>query len=371
MRSICFAWVILITMTKSDIVKNRLSNLQISKSTCQTPEQIVSLLGAIQSQDYSGASWAVGLRLKGAHHSQIDRAFDAGKILRTHALRPTWHFVSPEDIRWMIELNAPQVKKIMNYYNKKLELNDRLFAKSNTLIAGFLKGRNFQTRTEIGKLLNRNGIQATGQRLGHIVGWAELDGIICSGPRRGKQFTYALVSEVAPDAKSIPREKSISKLARIFFTTRGPATVRDFSKWSGLNMADSRQGLDEIKTELELLVIGENRYYFSRATRKNTPAPPLALLLPNYDEYISSYSDYSVISEPGQRKNLDQIGNAAFWNHVIIRGMVAGSWRRIFKPKEVEIELALQMEITPEEKKAVEKEADKFSEFWGLKVKLL
>lgn len=357
-------------MIKSDIPAIRLLNQQLTQTKFKTPKDLVKYLGAVQSQDFTGAKWALGLRLQNSSDEEIDKAFNEGKILRTHAVRPTWHFVTPEDLGWITKLNAPQVKKIMSYYYKQLDITPSVINKSNSIIANALKNKNFLTRTEIEKKLAQGGIKAHGQKLGHIVGEAELDLIICSGPKKGKQFTYALVDEVTPQTKTISREDSLSKLAEIFFNSRGPATIKDFSKWSGLSMVDSRNGLDSVKSKLKSETIEGKEYYFQNFKPSAISHPPSALLLPNYDEYISSYADYTIISEPTHRKNLDLKGNALFWNHLIINGMVVGSWKRVFKPKTVEIELAPFRHLTKAEKEALEKETEKYEHFLGLEVQL-
>lgn len=355
-------------MLITDIPRLRLQNQQIIRPQFTRPEDLVKYLGAVQSQDFIGAKWALGLRLNNSSDAEIEKAFNEGKILRTHALRPTWHFVTPQDLKWLTKLNEPQVKRIMNYYNKKLDLTDTLFNKSNTIIAKALKNKNFLTRTELAKIINESGIKASGQRLGHIVGWAELDLIICSGPKKGKQFTYALVDEVTPKTKDFSRDESLSKLAEIFFKTRGPATINDFAKWSGLSMADSRSGLNSVKSKLYSEIIEGKEYYFPASLQPVTDTLQ-PLLLPNYDEYISSYSDYSIISEPNHRTNLDKIGNAAFWNHIIINGMVVGSYRRTFTKDTILIELAPLRDLAKIEKDALENEAEKYGEFMNLTVK--
>lgn len=355
-------------MKLTDIPALRLLNQQITHTKFTKAEDLVKYLGTIQSQDFMGAKWAIGVRVPGSTDEQIDKLFNEGKILRTHALRPTWHFVDPEDIKWITELNAPQVKRIMNYYNKILNLDEKLFTKTHSIISKALKNKNFLTRTELAKKLEESGIKASGQRLGHIVGWAELDLVICSGPKKGKQFTYALVDEVAPNAKSFGRDESLKKLAKIFFETRAPATLKDFSKWSGLSMTDCRNGTNENK--LKSKVIEGKEYFFSSQIPDSKYQIPNTLLLPNYDEYISSYSDYSIISEPNHRKNLDKIGNAAYWNHIIINGMVVGSWKRTFGKKSVEVTLAPFRDLSKIEKENLENEAKKFAKFYNLKLEL-
>jgi hypothetical protein len=355
-------------MLFTDIPFYRLINQQLIGSKFKKPEDVVGYLGAVQSQDFFGAKWALGLRLPGSTDLEIEKAFNEGRILRTHALRPTWHFVLPEDLRWIMELNAPQVKKIMSYYNRKLDLTETIFENTNSIIAKSLKGKNFLTRSELSKELSENGFKVSGQKLGHIVGWAELDNIICSGPKKGKQFTYALVSERTPEVKKIFRDEALSKLAQIFFKSRGPATIKDFSKWSGLSMMDSKKGLRLTKSKFETEKIEGKEYYFSPNLSPATSPLSPALLLPNYDEYISSYADFSMISTPETRKNLDKIGNAVFWNHIIINGMIAGSWRRIFNSKNITIEFIFLKTLTKQEKQTLEKEAEKLGKFYNLKI---
>src|SRR5436190_19067306 len=98
------------------IARDRLRHQHLSAPRFTRPEAVVKWLGAVQAQDYAGAKWALGLRMRSATDAFVERALDAGKILRTHVLRPTWHFVTPADIRWMLALTAPRVKARMAVY---------------------------------------------------------------------------------------------------------------------------------------------------------------------------------------------------------------------------------------------------------------
>ena len=165
----------------------------------------------LQSQDYAGAKWALAMRSRNATDATIERAFAEGSIVRTHVLRPTCHFVTPADIRWMLALTAPRVKAAMAYYDRKLELDDALFRRSNAAIVQALRDGKQLTRTEIGDVLRRAGINVTGsQRLGHLLLRPELEGIVCSGARRGKQFTYALLEGALPRAAALSRDEALS-----------------------------------------------------------------------------------------------------------------------------------------------------------------
>src|SRR5690242_18357747 len=249
-------------MTNLDIAQQRLHNQLITRQTFEKPDDVVKWLCAVQAQDYAAAKWAVGLRLQDATDESIEQAFADGTILRTHVMRPTWHFVAPADIRWLLELTAPRIKATMAYYDRQLGLDDALYAHCNEIITRALEGGKHLTRAEQGKALAEAGIVVEGQRLSHIVSHAELDAVACSGPRRGKQFTYALLAERAPTAKTLPRDEALAELTRRYFTSHGPAKVRDFAWWSGLTMADARAGLEMVGADLGHEEIAGQTYWF-------------------------------------------------------------------------------------------------------------
>ena len=228
-----------------DLIRRRLANQHLAASTLRSPAEIVAWFGAMQAQEYPAARWALGLRARGLDDAAVAQAFDDGAILRTHAMRPTWHFVAPADIRWMQALTGPRVQALNAYYARKNELDGKTVARSRggdrtRRSAG---GRH-RTRPELAAALGKAGIPAAGQRLAYLMMSAELDQVICSGPRRGKQFTYALLDERAPRARVLPRDEALGELTRRYFTSHGPATLRDYVWWSGLTMKDARRGVE-------------------------------------------------------------------------------------------------------------------------------
>ncbi|MBI1879201.1 MAG: AlkZ family DNA glycosylase [Chloroflexi bacterium] len=276
-------------MTNLDIMHRRLNNQHLAGAAFEKSEEVVAWQGAVQAQDYAGAKWAVGQRVQGADDAAVERAFNEGSILRTHVMRPTWHFVTPADIRWLLALTAPRVHAVNATMYRQLELDDTLFRRSNTAIAQALEGGQYLTRTALGAVLAQAGIVAEGLRLGYIVHRAELDAIVCSGPRHGKQFTYALLDERAPQAKTLERDEALAALTKRYFTSHGPAMAQDFAWWSGLTLADVRKGLDMVKAALIQEAVDGQTYWLS-PDRPVVKAPsPTAYLLPNYDEYLISY----------------------------------------------------------------------------------
>lgn len=357
-------------MNLSDITYLRLHNQSLAEPRFEKPKDVVGWLAAVQAQDYAAAKWALGLRMQHATDEIIEKSLNEGEILRTHVMRPTWHFVLPEDIRWMLELTAPQVKKLLAPYNRKLGLDDKLFAKSNAAIAKALKGNTYLTRQELKKVLEGIGIKTDVQRLAHIVMWAELDGLICSGPRREKQFTYALLEERVPRVKKLNRDGALAKLVLKYFTSHGPAQIKDFAWWSGLSIKDAEEGLDAVKSQFTQEVTDNKTYYTSkRSLPKTCNLQPSALLLSVYDEYTIAYKDRSGISDARDIEKMILMGNA-LTAVIIIDGKVAGTWKREIKKDSVVVMLQTFRKLAGAEKKALSAAATRYGDFINLPVML-
>ena len=349
-------------MVATTIAYRRLAQQRLARDQVSTPEEIVAWLGAVQAQDYQGAKWALYLRMHDATDEAIERAVADGTILRTHVMRPTWHFVTPADIRWMQALTAPRVNAWSARMYRLHELDDALFARSNEVLAKALQGRRHLSRTEIGAALAEAGIAATGLRLGLIVMRAELDAVVCSGPRRGKQFTYALVDERAPHARSLGRDEALAELTRRYFTGHGPATARDFAWWSGLTVADARAGIEMVSAELAQEVIDGRTYWLTAMTPPAAELAQTAFLLPTYDELLVGYAGFDETRRGGRPSGA--VG--AYDGTVAIGGRVAGSWRRTFQKGTVAIEVTPFAPLTAAEREAVEAEAQRYGAFAGM-----
>jgi len=174
-------------MTTADLLRLRLQKQYLEPTRQRNIREVVSHFGAMQSQDYHGGKWAIAQRTSGITSTQIDDTFAKGTILRTHVMRPTWHFVAAEDVNWMLALTGPRVNTLSAHYYRQLELDDAAFAKANTVLIQTLQGKAYKTRTELGKALTDAGFDVhVPVRLIYILVHAELDGLICSGPLREK-----------------------------------------------------------------------------------------------------------------------------------------------------------------------------------------
>jgi len=211
-------------MQANDIAHLRMQNQQITATKFSSPGELVNWMGAMQAQDFNQVKWAMGLRLLHLTEVQIDEAFNRGEILRTHLMRPTWHLVSPDDIYWLLQLTAKQIKSAMKARNRDLELTEDVFKKSQEVMEKSLEGNRSLTRDELSICLNDAGIKTNDQRLPHILMEAEIDQIITSGPMIGRKQTYALLAERVPNKKDISTDEALSLLANKYFTSHGHAT---------------------------------------------------------------------------------------------------------------------------------------------------
>ncbi len=346
-----------------DIAVQRLHNQQLVQTHCRTPGEVVAWLGAVQAQEYLLAKWALGLRLPDATDAAIEQAFAAGDILRTHVMRPTWHFVAPADIRWLLALTAPRVHIANGYMYRQLELDDALLARSNAVIARVLAGGHHLTRAELQAALAQAGIHAEGLRLGYILHYAELEAVVCSGARRGKQQTYALLDERAPQAKTLTHAEALAELTTRYFTSHGPATIKDFAWWSGLTVAEVRTGLELAKPGIVEEVINDKSYWYAASMPAADAPAPKAYLLPPYDEYSVGYKDHGDILDPQYR---EQVQNPVFIGLTLIDCQLVGAWRRTFSRGSVVVESVPFRPLNAAENEAFAAAAQRFADFLNM-----
>jgi hypothetical protein len=349
--------------TETDLADLRLQNQRITRPGPRGAEKVVAWFGAVQAQEYGPAKWGVGLRSPpGTTEAAIDRAIDQGRILRTHVLRPTWHFVTPADIGWMLELTAPRVHRIMASYDRRLGLSADVMTRAAGIFERALGDHGCLTRRELGTHLQRAGLPSTSMAQAHIAMYAELEGLICSGPRRGKQSTYALVADRAPAAPRLQRDEALAELTRRYFRSHGPATIRDFVWWSGLTTADARRGLEMNRARSRDLD-GLTYWTIGRDPR-SAPRPKGALhLLPIYDEFLVAYRDHRVVPRPAYA-----LGN--FQHALVIGGQVAGTWRTTLNAKGVAVSAQTLRRLTPVERRALTQAVARYRHFLGVPVSL-
>ena len=346
------------------VLVRRLRNQRLTGAPFASAKDVVSWFGAIQAQDYAGAKWAIGQRLRAGDDESVDAAFQAGEFIRTHVLRPTWHFVMPADVRWLLALSAPAIKRKMAYYDQQYGLDEAAFRRTNRLLESALRDRTL-TRDELAQVLSKAGFALKGPALAQVMLRAELDALICSGPRRGKQFTYALLEQRAPEARRLGRDEALAELAKRYFTSHGPALVQDFAWWSGLTISEATRGIELAKGALESELIADKRLWSAPAPRPRAVPSPQVLLLPNYDEYLIAFKDRSFFFDPERLSKLDRPENV-FSNHIVVLdGRVIGGWRRTLDARSATVEGRVLQALRAEERAAFAAEAQRFAAFLG------
>ena len=359
-------------LSVSDVAARRLQSQRLVGERFGSAVDAVGWLGAVQSQDYAASKWALGQRTEGALEADIDRLFDEGAILRTHVLRPTWHFVLPEDIRWIQELTSSRVLAGLKGRYRQLELDDRTVAKAIELLGEAVSSRNFLTRNELAVLLRRAGVSSDGQRMPHLLAAAEHAAVLTSGPRRDKQFTYALLEERAPTgARSRDRDEALCELALRYFRSRGPAQIQDFVWWSGLTAADGRRGIELAGEMLQSETIDGKEHWQGVGDRPAIEVEPLAHLLPNFDEFTVAYRDRSAVLDPAiaynptafahYRESSPQGGILS--NVVTIAGRLRGAWSRTLVGQQVRVEIRPLAPLSRDQAMAVVQAAGRFAHF--------
>lgn len=310
-----------------DISIRRFLNQQIGGSKFKTAGEAAMWMAAIQAQDYNMVKWAFGIRIAGSTEDTINSEINSGKIIRTHLLRPTWHFVAAEDIYWILDLTAPNIKAAMRWRDKQLGLTDAVVNKCKSVIEKALVKQNHLTREELIDVLVKAGIDPGENRPSHIFMRAEIDGLICSGKQSGGKPSYTLLEEWTPRTGKITRDEALMKLAGRYFNSRGPASLKDFIWWSGLSAGDSKLALELNRSGLSSEKIENQTYWFSDSVPDCEPESDIIYLVPAYDEYILSYRDRTAALHSTDNKKAVS-SNGVFYPLIVLNGKVIGTWKR-------------------------------------------
>lgn len=340
----------------------RLYNQRLVGGSFTSPGDVVSWMGAIQAQNYEMAKWGVALRARGMNGRCVEETVDRGEIIRTHILRPTWHFVTAEDVHWMRALTSARVKAAYISYGRERGFDGKTVTKTNKLVEGILDKEPHLTRLEIAERLERGGLTLQDPRgITFIMEMAEQDGVVCSGRVRDGKQTYALLHQRAPLTTTFGKEESLEKLARRFFSSHGPATLQDFVWWSGLLQSDARRGIECIQDDFICEKFNDTPYWMANGLQ--SPPPDSFLLLPAFDEFVVSYRDRKEISdEKHYRKFITRTG--VFSPTIMLNGRVAGTWKKQVRKNKTEATLDFFEEKHKEKAPLFEEQRGMYSDFF-------
>jgi Winged helix DNA-binding domain len=356
-------------MKQSNILMQRFLNQHINGQQFEKPDDMVRCMTAVQAQDFLSSLWAIGIRVRNVSESDIEDAIADKTIVRTWLLRGTLHFVTSQDIRWIIELISPRIiESNANILEKNLQLDNNVFKQSSEVIIKALEGGKHLKRIDLYNELKSANIDISDLRGIHILHRHAMEGIICYGPREGKQQTFVLLDEWVPKSKSMSRGKALGELTFRYFNSHGPATLQDFRWWSGLTDSDAREGLDKNKSKLKSEDINNQTYWYS-SIKDTDDSYPVSQLLPNFDEYIVGYKDRSYLVN-GIAKNHEKINEFIFNPTIIVNGEIVGTWKRIFKTGKVKIQLNQLKPFNNQEIGSIKEAAKAYGKFVSMPVSI-
>lgn len=350
-------------MNLAEISNIRLSGQQITAKKFQTPPEVVGWMGAMQAQDYTMAKLAVGMRLINQTEKDIESSIDCGEIIRAHLMRPTWHFVAAEDYYWMLELTSPQIRTSMKARQVELELNQVVIKKSSEILLKALEGGKHLTREEIAAEYTKAEIKTSDNRLSHLLVCAELDGIVCSGMTVKGKPTYSLIQHRIRHKKVYQREEALYMISRKYFTSHGPATLKDFKWWSGLTAKDATKGLDSVKQEFNHEEIDSETYWFSDHAFSIALSTNPVYLLPAFDEFLIGYRNRSAsLSTVYNKETISS--NGIFRPVLVINGQVSGIWRKLTMKDHIKLEISTFVPVKKENSKQIKEAAGFVGDFF-------
>jgi hypothetical protein len=353
-------------MQQQDLAWWRMHNLGLVGGSNESTMDTLRWLGAVQSQEYRPATWSLAQRSDGVYHAHIDQLFDDGHILRTHVLRATWHFVHLDDIRLLLQVTGPRVQISNRSRYKAHGIDQHLCDQCNQHMVDALSGQNDLTRPEIGELLREHGIDLNTPQLNCVMLNAELEAIVCSGRREGKDQTYALLDERAPNgAGQLDPDEALAAFTRRYFTSHGPATIQDFRAWGSLTVADIRRGINMLGSELESFEYDGLTYWYVHGPPVSQPNTPHVALLQRFDEYLSGYlQSRNVIDQAGRYADLNP--DRMSGGPVIVDSQLLGHWHRAVSGSKIKLQIRHHDTLDTGTRSAIEAEADRYGAFLGM-----
>jgi hypothetical protein len=332
-------------MHRRDVFQRRLTSHGLLDSRFEAVEDVMEWMVAAQAQERAIAPWSLGQRTREAVETDVREALTNGSILRTHLLRPTWHYISNADIGWLLDLSAPRVHGLNGPYYRKLELDPSLLARCADLLARALEGQRHHTRVELQKVLETNGVFSNGIRLSYILMHAELEKVVCSGAPRGKHHTYALFDERVGARRSLSNDEALAELTLRFFRSRGPATLRDYCLWSSLTVRQAKRGLDQVKGSLERSEMDGLTCWMASDFRAVATSRHQVHLLQGYDEYFVSYGETREIYAAPDISPSPSSRERPFLHVVVLDGQVVGRWQRQIRRNDATIEVQISRRL--------------------------
>jgi hypothetical protein len=351
-----------------DIARWRLRSQHLVSPHAGSAREVVGSLLAVQAENPSQAAWAVASRTQAPDQADLATLLDDGAVLRTHVLRPTWHFVRAEDVGWLLHLTGPRVRRVTGQQLRTAHgLDERSIDGAVAAVMEALASRGQLTRAQLADELRGRGIAASGQLLMILLAHAELDGLICSGRVTNGEHTYALMSARVPTPRRLDRTEALAEIALRYFTGHGPATERDLAYWATLSLTDVRIGLDQVRDQLESFHHDGRTFWHPSGDAPGGPQEPAGHLLQVLDETYRGYQDSRwVLDAAGDvpRGRETAVGMA------LVDAQLVGTMRRTIAHDHVRFDLRPYRALTPAQIEALDQAARRYGQYLRLRARL-
>jgi len=320
-----------------ELLKLRLQNQGLGSKPYGSLSETMSNLLALQAQDYGQVKWVVGSRLPNCSEQTVDDLVNSGKLVRTWFMRGTYQLVRAEDVRWLMMVTSPRVNVIIKSRLLQFGLDDVLINKCRNIFTKVLDENKHLSREELVAILLQKGISMSGLPLLHLLQKLSIDGVICASRKLGGDFEFTRYDDWIPKTDVTEYDEALQRLSRAYFTTRGPATLADFQWWSGLTQAECKKALQLISKELSEMKINETSYWFREPEHIQAAKQPSRIkMLGGFDEYLIAYRDRTaMLAQEFNHKVITK--NGLFSPIILCDGKVIGTWKRVVKPKLVEV----------------------------------
>jgi hypothetical protein len=353
-------------MISQEILAHRLHNQLLTNRPFRHIGEAVGWMGAMQAQDFPGAKWSIALRVPGANEQDVEKAIAGKEIVRTWPMRGTLHFVAAADIRWMLKLLTPRIISNAAGRYRQLELDEKVFSKTRKILTRVLIDGKILTRQELYSVFENERIVSRNQRGIHILQRHAMEGLICFGPHEGKQPTFVLLEEWTPGTGTLKRDEALATLAVRYFTSHGPALIKDFVWWTGLTVAEAREAVELAKPTIDNLKCYDKEFCYCTSDPSPDHTKNSLFLLPGFDEYVLGYTDRNLIIDTPYKSKLTP-GGGMFNSTIISNGKVIGTWKRSLKKGRLIFERNLFSTLKANEKSAIGRAEKKYIEFMGEK----
>ena len=351
------------------VARARLRRQGIDETRFDAPAEVVDWMLAMQAQDYLGALWAIGLRMREATEAAVEQAVAERRIVRTWPMRGTLHFVAAADVRWLLALLAPRsIARDRLRLPRQHGLDDAAIAHARKVTERLLAKEGALTREALYARWEAAGIATARQRGINLVGRLAQDGVLCHGIRQGRQHTYVLLDEWVPAAPPVPRDEALARLALRYLRSRGPATAQDLAWWSGLTVKDAQAAIASVAGELHADTVGGTTYWCMDVGAGEAASPSLHLL-PPFDEFLVAYADRSAALAPALNRSIVGI-NGLLSPCIVVDGHVVGRWSRRLVGEAVRVAPELLAKPPRGIAREVRREAARYAAFVGRPLQL-